>query len=182
MQESQSLPATIVNVGVGSSPESVIWQRHFPDVELLGIDPRNRPGRWKGEYFQTVVGKEVGTPLRYCRKCQSVKCQRHEHEPSSRSIVSETIDNITSNFLSPYFIWIDIEGGEVEALEGATKTLQNTEWINIEMREFSWTKNYREHLNQFLVSCGFCLYFDHPETEDRIYRKARSENEAVVPG
>jgi len=152
------MPKTLLNIGVGSCPELAVWKKRLPEVALLGVDVRHR--RWDAPCVVAVVSDVSKKDAEYCKNCRSIKCQDPTHS-SRRGKIGEvkTIDEIVeeTKVQAPFFLWMDIEGAELDALKGATKTLVNVPLINIEMREFQWTTNYCNELHDFLVSNEYSL-------------------------
>lgn len=167
-------PKTIVNVGIGSAPELHVWRWLLPDAALLGIDPRG-PSRWPQEtYVKAGAGDGSRATLDYCRTCRSTACAIPEHQ---RRFVSPmvTIDAVAKQYKPPYFLWLDCEGGELAALQGASQTLKNTHWLNLEIRKFAWDPEYPARLEQWLDEAGFVLHMRQQQNEDCLYRKRRGK-------
>lgn len=170
-------PATIINVGVGKrSPELDIWLWLLPDARLLGIDPRWSPrGYWTKIKKQPQVALAVGdgsiTEAQYCGRCRSLTCTVPEHTKKATVQVS-TIDKIVAeqNLQPPFFMWMDIDGSELEALQGATETLKRTGWLNIEMSEWRRGPEQLVKIRQLLKDSRFRLYLRHAHSEDELYR------------
>jgi FkbM family methyltransferase len=72
----------------------------------------------------------------------------HVHEPQNKMEVrSETLDNICQRHrLTPDFVKLDLQGGEIEALKGAHQILQNTEVI---ISEFGCLQAYIDRTTPF---------------------------------
>jgi hypothetical protein len=172
MNKIKFIPKCILNIGIGSCPELWVWRNRLPDISLFGIDIRH--GRWNAPYIHAVVGSVDGGKVSFCSTCKSLKCEDVNHRKAN--VDSRTIDSIVNEkrLDGPYFMWIDIEGGELDALKGAEKTLSQVPLISIEMREFAWTKNYCEELNNFLKEIGY-FKVDYGKTpwplEDQLYQR-----------
>lgn len=167
-------PGSVINVGVGtSSPEYSIWKWLLPKSELVGIDPRHRHSKWGARYIQAAAGDGSKREAVYCGHCRSIVCdQIEEHgRPGTAPVV--TIDEVARDMPGPYFLWLDCEGGELDALRGAEETLKQTWWISLEVRAFSWAEDYPKQLEAFLRSKGFHLWHQQAGNEDRLYRRRR---------
>lgn len=170
-------PGTIINVGVGSAPEMHIWGRRLRNVQWLGIDPRDGSHFPKGSYYRNIVAAEEGKVFTYCWKCMAIGCNqrwcrrhgRHVQMPPSR-----TIDSIMAEAKKPgpYFMWMDIEGSEIEALKGAVKTLPQTPIISVEIRDFAFKPDHSVKLKEYLNLIGYSLVdLPYGKLEDRLYQR-----------
>lgn len=160
MRKMNFTPKTIINVGVGSCPELKIWMKNIPNVARIGIDIRGQV-KWNRNFYYSLVGS-VNQRVSFCTVCNSTRCNNNDHMNRIIEYPMKTLDSIVDEVKCkpPFFIWMDIEGGELEALYGATETIKNTYLINIEINNFPWGKNpinYKDLLHNFIVSSGFSL-------------------------
>ena len=182
MKKNNFYPKTILNIGIGPSHgEKIVWLEKFPESDLMGVDIRGI-GRWGQPFVNALVtNKETAENTKtvmFCWACKSIKCNIPEHKIHLRPHNITTIDKIVEDkkLEAPFFMWIDIEGAELDALKGATETLPKIVLINIEMREFQWTTDYCSQLHSFLVDNGFKL-IDQGEVaiknklEDKLYQR-----------
>lgn len=166
-------PKSIINVGVGSCPELEIWNWLFPGISILGIDPRRRQRQWTHPYIQAAASESSGL-INFCWTCRSTNCTKHKLE----ELKSVAIDDVAKNLPKPYFIWMDIEGGEMLALKGARNTLRMTEFINIEVQDA--IPGYGQLLHDYLLSIKYRLHWEHINSPDRLYRKPLAINVMVA--
>jgi len=168
-------PATVLNVGVGSCPELPIWKWLLPQAWLFGIDARARPGRWNGErceYLHAIVSDGSNRDIGYCRKCQSIKCEHaatSKHRPKVQTLDEIAIEH---DLPRPYFLWLDIEGGELEALRGAQFVLANCAWLSLEVHERGDFANVAE-ITDLLRRAGFRFAYQYPGQLDRLFKRGR---------
>lgn len=175
MQARAFTPATIINCGVGSCPEQIVWRRQMPDAHLVGIDSRaNRRKLFRGqEYIKACLGAVNGAAAEYCSAVRSLKC--HVGWPGCNgrhfAVKIATLDALAADrrWEPPYFIWMDIEGSEMDALLGAMVALAATGWINVECRNYEWDSGYADRLHNLVEHCGFALVPTEAFTEDRLY-------------
>ncbi len=176
MRRYQFQPKTILNVGVGkTSPELDIWLWLLPECRLLGIDPRWSPrGHWTKIRKQPQVTVAVGDgsieAASYCGKCRSLVCTDPEHVERSPVRVT-TIDRVVAEHAlpAPYFIWMDIDGSEPQALRGATETLKQTGWLNVEISKH-FGDAHCSGIRKWLRGQGFVMHHSHQTNEDELYR------------
>lgn len=169
---------TIINVGVGSCPEARIWEQLHQErgVKIIGVDARGRHNRWPYEYIHAAVGDGTKDFLEYCCGCRSCNCLEGEaHANRIARVKSITIDDISANYPAPYFLWMDIEGGEREALLGAKKTLENTKFLCLEVSEL-WRNGDTKPLVNLLDKLGYvsCGKVDYPDIEDELFVRKQS--------
>ena len=170
MHKGRFLPKSIINVGVGAAYELAIWKWLYPAVPILGIDPRgprtgpNRSVYHKGKltFVQAVACEGESSPVVYCRKCHSLYCKSqavHRDMGFWKDVKKVAIDDLVLGskpcFEPPYFMWLDIEGGEVDALKGAEQTLRQTGWLCTELT--NWIPGHRGSLLKLLRRKGFVL-------------------------
>ena len=80
---------------------------------------------------------------------------------SSRKIVSLALDDYFESKPIPEFVNLDIQGTELEALKGFSKSLNNVKWIYTEVNKKELYKNCASitELDDFLFTNGFIRVF-----------------------
>ena len=156
-------PASILNMGVGSGHELGIWKWLFPSAMILAVDPkplyschRRRDGKLK--FVQAVVDDGSSSDSIFCRICCSLQCKDQAHHEAAKvwqSVKAVTIDELSKELEPPYLMWMDIDGSEVRALQGATQTLKKTGWLCIEL--VNWIPRHRRNILNVLKRHGFVL-------------------------
>lgn len=178
MRRHQFTPASVLNVGVGKfSPEVYIWQWLLPNAQLLGVDPRWSPrGNWTNKLklpqIPVAVGDGSSTQAFYCSPCRSIKCTDPAHVKKT-PVPMSTIDEVAKDLPGPLFIWMDIDGGEVDALRGAPRTLARAGWINVECHEDIYGPEHSQEIDRILQHAGYRLMYRHSGCADRLYRNIR---------
>jgi len=178
-------PKTILNIGLGLAFELEIWHWLLLEAKIVGIDPMSKhrflvncPAWPTMRYVQAAAYTEAGS-ARHCSACHSLCCASEaEHGQYHRDVQTVCIDDIARDHEPPYFIWIDIDGGELFALQGAEKTIEKTDWLNAEFHE--WRKGSVAELESWILAKGFHLFFHHPKFEDRLYQKMFADNLTYV--
>jgi FkbM family methyltransferase len=173
-------PRTVFDVGVGRGTP---WlYEAFPDSKLVLFEPlvvfaENLTAlarRYHADVHAVALGLEAGTAeinLNTAFPTSSsllkidgrfadfaAKVQAH-HRFDSQVVVVETLDRLNS-YEPPFLLKMDIEGSEMSALQGAKQTLEQTEFLILEMsvmRRLSGEPTFAEMI-AFLDRCGFALY------------------------
>jgi hypothetical protein len=147
-------PATILNIGLGKCFEECIWRVRLPECRRIGVDVRTRS--WTGECVHALVGAHDGEPAAFCRQCRSLACENSDHTKRV-PVRTTTIDRIALEKLAvgPFLLWMDIEGGELDALRGAENVLRDTPVISLEMAEVAGMNTRRQQIHEFLAQRGY---------------------------
>lgn len=166
------VPEAIICVGLGSWPELTIWQWLYPNAKIIGVDPKKRCNTSIGnlQIVKAIAGSRVGDTMLYCRQCRSSQCVSPEkHGQLMTKLHAVTVDSITNGIPGPYFLWIDVEGAELDVLRGAIDTLKQTAWVNVEAQNWGLLKTHAEDVDQWMVQNGYQLKLQHQNVPDRLY-------------
>ncbi len=87
-----------------------------------------------------------------------------------------TLDQAVLDFLvpGPYYIWMDVDGAEVDILNGAPEVLKQTAWLHTEVLD----DPRGAALMTWLKEAGYVLIYRHPRggpnaiSEDHLYFKS----------
>jgi FkbM family methyltransferase len=139
-------PQTVIDVGVAyETPE--LYQE-FRDANILLIEPlaefepflRKICATYKAQYVLAAAGETTGTavlnvhPDKYGSSLlKEIEGPRVDGIPREVPVV--TIDQVCSkkNLKGPYLIKVDVQGAELQVLAGASRTLQETEAVLLEV-------------------------------------------------
>jgi len=157
------MPGTVLNLGTGSFPEINMWKLYFPDAYMMAVDPKKiRPEAvpilksWKrSAYVQAALGDGTSSFVSFCVRCRSTACKRQEEHKRRKhaKVPSVTVDALAKDLPPPHFVWMDIDGAELDALAGATETLKKTEWVCAELVD--WIPGHAGRVRRFLNNHGF---------------------------
>jgi FkbM family methyltransferase len=170
-------PKTILNIGLGTAPEVPVWQWLYPNAQIIGADIRLGKSGSIGNVhvFKTLIGDGTKEEVEYCWKCHSTKCPKPEHKiPRLSTLVPMmTVDELVKirTVEPPYFLWIDVDGSELEVLRGATNTLQLTDWVNIEVVNYGTVQNNAADVHEWMLANDYELILCHSKTQDRLYHR-----------
>lgn len=171
MQQNGFTPQSIFNIGVSSGPECLVWSKLYPNIPIIGVDPKV-PRDWVDfPYIQAVAVDSTSESAQFCFSCYSLICLHpveHKNRKKWREVPTIRIDDISTELLpSPHLMWMDIEGGEIFALQGAERTLEHTAWICIET--FDWIPGHANNVDKWLRSRGFDI--KHRFDIDTLYQR-----------
>ena len=71
-----------------------------------------------------------------------------------------TLDDYFANKKLPDLLWIDVEGAELQVLQGAARVLQNVKLVHVEVsfRPMQVSKPLFWDISNHLTNCGFCFH------------------------
>lgn len=167
-------PKTILDVGVGHGTQ--ILYSAFPSSKIVLIEPlvefeeamKNILSNREGDYIIAAAGKEN----------KIVKFNKHLHQLDASSLLKEqtgpetdgeeiTVNMIklddyvlSKNYEAPYILKVDVQGAELDVIEGAHNILKDCEVIVLEVSLFEFLKEspqFYEVIN-FMHRKGFVSY------------------------
>lgn len=164
-------PDLIVDVGVAwGTPE---LYDAFPEAKLLLIEPVKEFNEKIRELVKSRSYKLVNVAVGDCdgdlplhintdRPHQSSLHRRSLHDGTTRQVKVARIDDIAgSESAERILLKIDVEGGEVAALLGATQTLRRSVCVFVEVNMgymFDAPRNPLPEVNKLLNDSGFTLF------------------------
>lgn len=154
----QTIPQTLFNIGVGPKPhwECRDFKTLWPNIRIIGLEPnmdtfRDRIGDYPGELYpwavwSTACIKSFKAVLRHPGKSSLLEPDK-EWDGKLNFEVGKTCKKILVNCITldqldealdypqNIFLWIDIEGSELEALKGGHNLLRSgrVRWIEMEI-------------------------------------------------
>lgn len=138
-------PSTVIDVGVAHGTEALY--QGFPQAKHLLIEPlkefephlKKIAKAYGAEYVLAAAGKEAGFISFHVHKDLSSSSLYAEKDESANGI-PRLIDVITldevcarKKLSGPFLIKVDVQGAELEVLQGAQSLLQDTEVIILEV-------------------------------------------------
>jgi len=184
-------PDLMLDVGVGPKSEYLSLASVYPEMKIIGFEPH--PVR-----FISILKKFNGLLLPYAiwNKNETVEiysntedalmfdppsCFRYSDSQLSVSMEAKTLDWVLDYIgdFNNVLLWIDIEGAELKALQGAPKMLEKVQYINIEVCETPLYEGACDEtqIDAFLTNAGFELVhsyqfsigIDNTKFHDSIY-------------
>lgn len=166
----QFKPVAIVDVGASDGRWTRPALQFFPEARFLLIEPLSdhqtalatlqtqQPGV---EFVQRLVGRAHGTATLMSNGFQSSVLPKLDGQSFGRPIevAMSTLDEIIAEreFPAPDFIKLDIEGGELDALHGATQALASAQIVELEFSLIPFKKNLPllDDIVIYMSDCGF---------------------------
>lgn len=142
-------PRTVIDVGVATKTEELY--QAFQDADILLVEPlvefepflRDICRSYKAQYVLAAAGETPGSavinvhPDKFGSSLlKEIEGPRVDGVP--REIPVVTIDQLCAsrNLAGPYLMKVDVQGAELQVLAGATRTLQHTEVVILEVTLF----------------------------------------------
>jgi len=178
-------PKTLLNIGVGPVPhnEAEVFQARWPKMRIIGLEPhinifRERASKYPGKIYPwglwstpclkilSMVRKSKGKSSMLAPDDRWVgKWSYKQKTTCSKGIVCcTTLDHLDEvlKFPEDIFLWMDIEGSELEALKGGHKLLGSgrVKWINLEVsiQPRRVGEPSENELSDYLGRYGFSIY------------------------
>lgn len=174
MKELGFRPRTVIDVGVAhGTPELYAV---FPDVYLLLIEPLEQfedalkgiLKRHKGDYVLAAAGASAG----------ELSYHVHDHQLAGSSLFEEsmgraadghqvtvpvvTVDEVvrSKRVEGPFLLKADVQGAELDVLDGSQKTLASTEVVMLEVSLFGFMKGAPQFgdVVAYMKGCGFVAW------------------------
>jgi FkbM family methyltransferase len=143
-------PGTVIDVGVAFETETL--HHEFRDSQILLIEPlvefepflKGICHRYKAQYVLAAAGATQASRILNVRpdlpQCSSFlkDADGPALDGTPRAVPVVTLDQVCSErgLKGPYLIKIDVQGGELTVLDGATETLKQTEVAILEVSLF----------------------------------------------
>lgn len=153
---------TIIDIGASVCCEGWSWTELFPDKTIFLIEPKyQKPFSPDIRCLAAALGiRNVEEPL-WCWRCLTTECRRPGRH-GWRRVPMYTLDRAVQivDVRGPYYIWMDVDGMELDILEGATETLKQTAYLHVEVLDGP----KGEALVAWLKQHGWWLQYAHPRT------------------
>jgi FkbM family methyltransferase len=146
-------PGAVIDVGVGYGTHELY--ESFPRAKHILIEPlkefeeniKEIAKRYDVEYFLSAAGSSSGNTMMNVHPdlegSSIFKEMEGEHvDGFERSVPVVTLDEVCAGkqFISPFLLKIDVQGAEMEVLEGARRILEKIEVIIVETSLYNFFK------------------------------------------
>jgi len=169
-------PATVIDVGAAYGTFTLKCHRIFPKARYILIEPLKEYRARLESVTKTIPGSEYILSAATDKQGE-VSMNVHpdlvgsslylENEDSDvngepRRVTANTIDHLCEdkNVVGPYFVKVDVQGGELGVLSGATEILRETEYLILEVSLFQFFVGGPQFYEvvHYMKSCGFVVY------------------------
>ncbi len=168
------IPQTVIDVGAGFGTPCLY--DNFPKAKHILIEPleenrlylekiaRELPG---SEYLIAAAHAATGNVVLHVHPDLLGSSLYWEEEDSDvngipRTVPAVTLDEVCQkrNCLGPYLIKVDTQGSELDVLRGASRILQETEYVVLEVSLFNFFKQGPQIFDviTFMKTMGFVVY------------------------
>lgn len=135
-------PAGIVDVGAYHGGWTKLARRIFPGTPVIMVEAQESK-RTKLEalceqevsFASALLASEAGRVVTFfeMETGSSLFGEQSNAPRESKSYVTDTLDNIAAGLESPLFLKLDVQGAELEVLQGGEETLGRCEVIQLEV-------------------------------------------------
>lgn len=144
----ETQPKTLLNIGVGPIPhnEAVEFKKLWPNIRIIGLEPNpdtftERVSDYPGELYPWALWSIPCVKVFNVIKCLSGQSSLLDFEVGKTCkeilVSCVTLDQLDKalKFPEDIFLWMDIEGSELEALRGGHNLLASgrVKWIDMEV-------------------------------------------------
>lgn len=182
-------PKTAIDVGIADGTPDIY--KIFPTAHHLLIDPlteyentmKSILKKYPGSYVLAAAGSKSGTLElnvhldHLASSSPYVERDRPKTTVELRKVPVVTIDDIVKErkLAGPYLIKADVQGAELDVLEGAQETLKETEFIMLEVSLFEVVKDTPQFYDvvYYMKNHGFVVY-------DIVWEGNRPSDNALV--
>jgi len=186
----KSPPDLMLDVGVGPKSEYLSLSKIYPEMKIIGLEPH--PIR-----FSKILSCFNGVLLPYAAWDKKDRidmyslgdnaefgdapsCFKFSERKSFVTVEARPLDWMLDYFadFSNILLWMDIEGAEIKALNGAENLLKKVQYINIEVCETPLYNGActKLEVNSFLTNFGFKLVHEY---QFSIAHKKTKFNDAI---
>jgi len=172
-------PKTIVNAGIGplkkNNQEANIFKSEYPHINIIGFEPNynlfaNRFNEYPGKLYPFALWDKTEFKTMFIDKhggqSSILQCTTRWREKYKTSLAKEVVSCVSIDdlygkiiFDDNIFLWLDVEGSELKALNGAKNTLttDKMKWICVEVSTADKRigEPSEENISSFLWDYGF---------------------------
>jgi FkbM family methyltransferase len=131
----------IYQVGIGNEFQEVdVLKSEWPGVLFIGCEPcpsliAGLRKSYPGDLYAVAISNVIGTRSFYTRRRHANGSSLYAQDNSDECVVPvETLDHLFGKPKGDHvLLWLDCEGSELDALDGAVQFMAGVEVVNVEM-------------------------------------------------
>jgi FkbM family methyltransferase len=165
-------PATVIDIGAADGTMELY--ETFPDAHHILVEPlvefkpdleRLKRRFRRLDYLIAAAASRSGQTELHVHADLHGSSLHLEHEGaevdgSPRTVPAVTVDEICAHVAAPCLLKVDVQGGELDALAGAERTLSRTDYVVLEASLFQFFREgpqFRDTMD-YMHQRGFVLY------------------------
>jgi len=144
LREKGFRPASIIDVGAYEGNWTRLARRVFPGVPVLMAEPQQSKRPFLEQvcrelaavrYMPALVGSQAGQTVEFfeMETGSSMFSERSNVPRRTVRLETTTLDELAHDMQAPIFLKIDVQGAELEVLDGAKSTLGRCELVQLEV-------------------------------------------------
>ena len=161
-------PASIVDVGAHDGNWTKLARRLFPDARIMMIEPLTSKAESlnalansleKTQFVNALLGAEAGQTVTFYEAGtgSSVHREQSNVEFKETPLQTSTLDDVAGHLDGPIFLKLDVQGAELEVLEGGHNTLSRADLVQLEVALLPYNEGAPTFLQlmQYMDDHGF---------------------------
>jgi FkbM family methyltransferase len=137
-------PASIIDVGAHDGDWTRLARRIFPDASIMMIEPLSTKAESlsalaksleRTRFVDALLGAEAGRTITFYEAGtgSSVHREQSNVEFKETSLQTSRLDDVAEQLDGPIFLKLDVQGAELEVLDGGPKTLDRSDLVQLEV-------------------------------------------------
>jgi FkbM family methyltransferase len=137
-------PASIIDVGAHDGNWTRLVRRIFPRASIMMVEPLSSKveslktlasSLEKTRFVNALLGAEAGRTVTFYEAGtgSSVHREQSNVEFKKTSLQTSTLDEVAEQLEGPIFLKLDVQGAELEVLDGGSKTLDRSDLVQLEV-------------------------------------------------
>ena len=161
-------PASIIDIGAHDGNWTRLARRVFPDASILMIEPLSSKAESlnalansfeKTHFVDALLGAEAGQTVIFYEAGtgSSVHREQSNVEFKETSLKTSRLDDVAVQLDGPIFLKLDVQGAELEILDGGSKTLDRSDLVQLEVALLPYNEGAATFLQviEYLDQRGF---------------------------
>jgi FkbM family methyltransferase len=137
-------PASIIDIGAHDGNWTRLARRIFPGASIMMIEPLSSKAEAlnalagsleRTQFVEALLGAKAGQTVTFYEAGTGSSLHREQSnvEFKETSLQTSTLDDVTAELDGPIFLKLDVQGAELEVLDGGSKTLDRSDLVQLEV-------------------------------------------------